>query len=942
MRQQKRCRFSRINSAYLFLAMLAFAAFASVASATPPGQYRVILTPEMISTSPAIADFSTLVDEQLDLGDPPTGEPATAWKAEWRYASQFPVHAVIDLGKELPLATFWIYDTNGNGDIKLEAGKPDAWQEVATYDCGAYKQWKAIAVNRPARYLRLTVMTPAPGFNEIAVDAYSPKAYTALLARQEEERRREAERQAALKRAREEALKRPLIQLEPYGTLSLVDQIDCAAEKPTHGFVDNPAGCSRVETILGRPCRVMPTVEDESSTITYTIGKMKLLRPGGVYVLTVEYPEDASRSMVVVNNGNEVSRGFYTGRTLGDAFHTKYVGSLPESLDVPLSGRYQTWSLIVRLHDRFGTNGLIRGNGRPRTQTPEDGFEVTIGQWSKKDAPMSHGAAVSRICLYEVVDADKLAMPLATLPEGLPKRRIFWREEMADGVIGGKKPEDRGLDNYLDWYRNKAELMRFLGMNTYTKDLLEFGANQGWDPRPYGGHDWVYYNTDMAGYWENIVEMMGKYGFDVLPYYEYSGSKGKKGLGNERRAKPLTRDDAFTHITWIESANADITDPDTYEDFRKMLDLTIVRLRDKANFAGAWLRPRSQLPVGFGPGALKRFSEETKQGKLVTRDDLKADEALYARYIQWWHLKRRDFFVAMRDYLRDSGIDDAVFLFTGESSEPGVSFADWTPRFVAESPKAWAPILARQEHQSKGTSPLLFTPQQVADEDLYLTGLLSTGRDWGGWEVRHSAPADDPENFKNVDGVMLTHAINRLYTVNSPKTLEAYRAPSGLAVVRHYCLNENMMFDSGDKSKLGYFVADMERAGPYCMMAEAVAVANGDPTMIGYLTSNSLGVGFPKYVRNFNANFLALPALPSKVVSNACSNPAVVVRAIETPKHGTWYAVVNTGVTTAKDVTVRIPDGKAVESAVSGERLAADGVVQTSLYPFELKAWRVK
>lgn len=926
----------------ILAAFLIATTLSSAALATPPGQYRVVLTPEMISTSPPIADFSTLADEQFDLGDPPIGAPETPWKAEWRHAKQYPVHATIDLGKQLPLATFWIYDTNGDGDVRISVGEPKAWEEVAAYDCRAYKRWKAIPINRLSRYVRLTVMAPAPGFNEIAIDAHSEKGYATLLAQQAEQRRLEEERQSALKLAREEALKRPLIEMEPYGTLSLVDQIDCAAKTPTHGFSDNPADCSHVETILGRPCRVMPTVKDESSTITYTIGKMKLLRPGGVYVLAVEYPEDAPRSMIVVNNGNEVSRGFCTGRALGDALHSKYVGSLPESLDVPLSGKYETWSLIVRLHDRFGTNGLIRGNGRPRTQTPEDGFEVSIGQWTQKDAPMSQGAAVSRISLYEVVDADKLAMPLASLPEGLPKRRIFWREEMADGVIGGKKPEDRGLDNYLDWYRHKAELMRFLGMNTYTKDLLEFGANQGWDSSPYGGNDWVYYNGDMAHYWENIVELMGKYNFDILPYYEYSGSKGKNGLGNQRRCKPLTRDDAYSHISWIESSNADITDPDTYEDFRKMLELTIVRLRDKANFAGAWLRSRSQMPIGFGPATLKRFSDEANDGKLITREDLKGDEALYARYIQWWHLKRRDFFIAMRDYLRDSGIDDAVFLYTGQSGEPGVDFADWTPRFVAQSPNAWASILSRPEHLSKDTLRTLLTPGQVVDQELYLTALLSPGLDWGGWESRHRAPADDPQNYKDVDRVMISHAFNRLYTVASPRSLDSFRAPSGLAIVRHYSLNENMMFDKNDKTKLGYFVADMERAGPYCMMAEAVAVANGDPTMIGYLTGCSLGVGFPKYVRNFNANFLALPALPSTVVPGASNNAAVVVRAIETREHGTWYALVNTGMETADNVTIHLPEGKAIQSAVTGEAVSEAGVVRATFYPFELKSWRVK
>ena len=66
-------------------------------------------------------------------------------------------------------------------------------------------------------------------------------------------------------------------------------------------------------------------------------------------------------------------------------------------------------------------------------------------------------------------------------------------------MAGGKKPEDRGIDNPLDWFRHKAELMRFLGMNTYGKDLLEFGACQHWDSAPYGGNKWVYHDAQMKG-----------------------------------------------------------------------------------------------------------------------------------------------------------------------------------------------------------------------------------------------------------------------------------------------------------------------------------------------------------------------------------------------------------------------------------------------------------
>jgi hypothetical protein len=645
--------------------------------------------------------------------------------------------------------------------------------------------------------------------------------------------------------------------------------------------------------------------------------------------------------MIVINTGNETARGFHTGRTIGDALHAKYVNSLPESIDTPLSNRWETWSLLFHLHDRFPEKGLVRGP-EPRPLAPEDGFDVTIAQFSAKNIPMSRGAAVSRIRLYEIVDPERLPQSLTLPPRELPHRRLFWREEMADGVID-RKTEQPGIAEPLDWYRYKAERMRFLGMNTYSKDLLEFGACQHWDSTPHGGNDWVFHNAETKGLWAEIVGLMGQYGFDVLPYYEYAGSKGYKGLGNERRAKPLTRDDAYTHITWIESANADITDPDTYEDFQKMLELTILSLRREASFAGAWIRPRSQMPVSFSDKALARFKSEMSIDGPVTRNVLQENADLYTKYIVWWHGKRKAFLTSMRDFLRGNGVDDAFILYTGCPGEPGVSFNSWDKRLITDRPDLWKSIVQRPEHvdPNRGPMTLLGVPQ-VVDEDLYLDGLLSTGLNWGDWEVHHSRPADDPQNYKDVDGVLLSHAFNRNYTVASPRTFDAFRAPQGLAIIRHYSLNENMMFDKADKNILGYFVADVEQAGPYCMMREALAMANGDPTMIGYLVGCNFGRGFPVYVRNFNANFLALPARPSRIVSSAASDPEVVVRQIDTKEYGTWVAVVNTSLESKQGVSIAMPSGL-VTDAVSGEDVSAPGGrITLDMYPCQLRSFRIQ
>ena len=137
-------------------------------------------------------------------------------------------------------------------------------------------------------------------------------------------------------------------------------------------------------------------------------------------------------------------------------------------------------------------------------------------------------------------------------------------------------------------------------------------------------------------------------------------------------------------------------------------------------------------------------------------------------------------------------------------------------------------------------------------------------------------------------------------------------------------------------------MADVERAGPFCMQAEAVAMANGDPTMIGYLVGNNFARGFPLYVRDFNANFLALPALPSKRVDDASSDAAVVVRVIDAGKPGVYVSVVNTDCRERKQVRVKLPGSGGVTELATGNAVSRSGDgVTLDLRPYQLIALRV-
>jgi hypothetical protein len=901
-------------------------------------ELRIEFTPAMISSSSTLADFSGLADEQAAVAEPPAGEPKRGWDIPSQYWRDFPYSATIDLKQARNLSCLWFYDTNGIGPVTVSAGDPAQWQTVCTVETKDYLRWSRVALDVTTRYLRIELQTPGANLAEVVLYEYTPAAHQAMLARQAAAAREAAERAAAERAAQEALDRRPWIELAPFGKVRLVDEVPCAAPSPEHQFREYPPQASRTENVLGRACRILQPQSNQCAYVSYRLGKWKLLKPGAAYVLVVEYPEDQPRSMVVMNGGNETTRGFHTGATIGDALHPKYVNNHPESLRLPLSGRYEIWSQFFHLHDRFPDLEFLRG-AKPRKLSAADGFDVTIAQFSAHNDPLSQGAALASIRLYEVADVQACYLPLRLPPDGLPRRRIFWREEMADGVIESAQEQERGVKNPLDWYRFKASQMHFLGINTYTKDLLEFGACQHWDSTPHGGNQWVHFAYDSRELWGQIVELMGKHGFDVLPYYEYAGSKGDRGLGYERRCQPLTRDDAYTHITWVESANADLTDPETYRDFQKMLDLTVVRMQDKARFAGIWLRPRWQLPMSFADATRERFAREVRNNQPVSREDLRRDAALLRSYEEWWFGKRREFLVAMRDYLRQHGQPDAFVLYTAEGSESGTSFPTWEKRLVTDDVTTWQRVLSAPEHIIDQKRMVAMAEETVVEKDLYLEALQAAQLNWGDWEVPHANPPADPQRYHDTPGVLLTHGFNRRYTVASPKTFAAFRGASGLAIVRHYALNEDMMFDAREQPTLGYFVADVERAGPYCMLAETLAVAQGDPTMIGYLTGSNFARGFPRYVRDFHAAFLALPALPSERLPEACSDREVVVRRIPTSGAGTYYAIVNTGCTPKSAARITLPAHSSLRNAATGAVLSVRaGSLELDLYPCQLQA----
>jgi len=721
----------------------------------------------------------------------------------------------------------------------------------------------------------------------------------------------------------------------PFGLLTLVDEVNTANVSDPHPLFEDPAGGSSVATVLGKRARVLP-MGDDAQVIAYKLGAGKNLVPGNPYVLVVEYPEDTSRQFVLVNRGAAMTRTYSTGQTIGDARHA-YTYPSPESLKYPLSGRWESVRTLFWLGEKGeGVKGVRDGKEAVVSDTKTDGFWVVIGRFRKQDSPLDAGAAVARIRLFSVPASAQLDLPIHFPPADLPRRHVFWREEMGDAPFTSEQPAQRLFRDSLAYFDSKMKQAKFLGINTFSRHLLVFGYTQQWDNTSGGGNAW-FYTSKQADLWGRIVGAATAHGLDIMPYYEYAGAlgggtNGVASLGAQRRCRPLgdRANNWFSNVSWSENACVDVSDPEFLTDVDKLLDATVTPFAGTAKFAGAWFRTRnSNWPVSFADATLGRFGVQKNGGVTPTRAQLQSNAALLQKYYAWWFEKRRDFLIHVRDHLKAKTSPDAVVLFTsyieealripagGEYVTPTDDVptlttvngaAPWQYQF---SPSAWAPYVAAGKFLTNITS---MNPPSAAALAAHAA------------EDDHSAPPADPSTYAGVDDVYMTMPFSRLFTTSDRKPFDAFRTRSGLAIARHFNLNEedgqNAGPSAGPMSKrLGYFVSDVDRTGAHSMLAEARALAYGDPRYIGYLSSSNFGRGFPEATRAFNAAFLALPALPSTVVQGASADAEVVVREIKTATHGTYYAIVNTGMTAKASATIVLPATGAAYDLVADKDL---------------------
>ena len=719
--------------------------------------------------------------------------------------------------------------------------------------------------------------------------------------------------------------------LEDYGALTLVDEIDCSlslAEDPDHRFREYPSGWSKVETILDVPTRTMAHKSDTCCYVSWRVGEGKGIVPNEPYVLVVDYPDEAPRSVTVFNFGNATRHGYHTGWTAGDSWSPPYVTQSIESWPVPYS---QETKQLVQVMVPFEKSKQYNGSDN-RIPMDTDGFDLNFGIIKAGEAPDSVGLAVSAIRLYKI-DSYDVARPSIPYPvEGLPRRIVTSREEMGDGddFAGFKHPQD--------FYKGRAKMIRLLGMNTCSKDLLEFGYMQNFN----GDDRWGY----AANYWDEIVDNLAEEDVDILPFYEYHGSRGRSGIGYIDSLKPWTLNSAkntdwkylFSNQSYVYNCMIDMTNDEALWDLQKLFQKTIQPYLGRAKFRGMWIRNRGGMPMGFNDGAIERFNQDT--GRNVTRLQIYNSGSyggteLYKAYRAWWYGKRCSVFSRLQGLI-NGALPGAKVYYSNTIEEPGEFWANWgnpRPALLGND--------ADQKYQGKNfneyTGKNWSTSIGAAAGQYWPNALNADCPTWGNYEVHHSAPADDPHNYTNLNNVALCYPFNTVWTVADRTASARYRNKSGdLPFVRHYSLNENDFRNASNQEICGYYTCDWDHAGRAVMLSELYAMAYDDPTMLAYLFTANLVRNDSTYVREFNLNYLSLPALKGEVLVGGGWPDTFTVRRWVTDK-GTYWAVINCDVRPWSGTVDFRTDADQIWYTVTGQPLPlSGGKAHLELEPFQM------
>ena len=141
-----------------------------------PGAYGdpIPVSPVMVFDFSAHATPQGLFDEQglgrADFDPAQSLSPKTTWSPGFEKASLYlPIRLIIDLGAVYQLHSLALFDTTGQGLLKVDYGKPGNWKPWFEDSLQLYGEWKEHIVPKPlnTRFVRLSFYSPGAEVGEI-------------------------------------------------------------------------------------------------------------------------------------------------------------------------------------------------------------------------------------------------------------------------------------------------------------------------------------------------------------------------------------------------------------------------------------------------------------------------------------------------------------------------------------------------------------------------------------------------------------------------------------------------------------------------------------------------------------------------------------------------------------------------------------------------------
>jgi hypothetical protein len=694
------------------------------------------------------------------------------------------------------------------------------------------------------------------------------------------------------------------IEDTPYGKLRLVDEIDAATDTD-HPYKEGGIRASwvgrrayssweRGVTIGEHQGRKYREVNN-NEWFGYRIGRGKI-KPHAAYVLRVEYPENKTRYMVM---NIDASRNYQ-----GTGFKTGVSPTDPND-PYPISGNFEWYDHFVFPDD---TTYGYRGS---RTAPGEHGFWVFFHDNGRLyTSQYQAGPAVARIRLFEITDLAA-AMPKVSLPQGERHRMLIadWERE----------PEAVPLDTVryaklMGWTAISPEVLKWGNLAYFRSTLNVRMVKPVRDPLPDGE----------SPMYDQYLAATKELGLTIFPRLEYGGTesipKEARAIGPDGKPAAPNR-----FHTWC----SDLLQPATWQEMETLLDETVgQRIKDNPQIGGVQWRIRSdRMPISYSPFALELYTRETG-----TKADLQSVTKGGAKkaYDDWWHAKRRDFHVKLRDRLRTYRPDLKLLYYNwdpdgwslGKSGLPD-SPAEWTMFYNVRT--------SRQYYDRQIAELVEKKPDYLG---LFLAGAKQ--KTYGG-QPHHVLRT---EYYKDVDGVALLAPLHWHFLADNDAYVNYFRTGDGLAITNMFNYEEKGRWNvQGDN----YESSEMTPGGPNFAMAEEVlACFHGDPTTFT-TTTYTFGRGFAAEHRRFAEAFLALPAKVGTVVS---TEGDVRIRRYDTAD-GVYVGVVNKAYKPVK-VTVRIDKaGQIVTSPATGGTVASktDGDVvsfDVTLDPMSLQSFLIK